>query len=99
MLGDKPDGGIMWGNLGADSPDQAEDQIAGFAEKAARAGVRKAVVKVRARGTSTAKDGRKVEIRGIDRDGALTRAQADRLRAILGKSALAPDVDVVLGFG
>lgn len=37
MLGDKPDGGVVWSNLGSDNPFQAADQIASFAETAASA--------------------------------------------------------------
>lgn len=90
-------GSTLWGNLGSDETIQAADQIAGFAETAARAAVKTAVVKVRTRGTSNSKECPKVEIPGILREG-FTRAQADRLQAILGKGVLAPDVDVVLSF-
>lgn len=98
LHGDKPDGGVVWGSLGADDPSKASDQILGFARMAAREGVKTAVVKVRARGTSTSKDGRKVEILLRRDDGAFARAQMDRLQAVLGKGVVAPDVDLVLNF-
>ena len=93
MRGER-NGRVVWGSLGADSVDHALRHLEGFATMCSGSGIRQAVVKVRERGTPVStRATRRIQIQ-VSRAGSIPDAEKERLRGVLGKGPVAPNIDV-----
>jgi hypothetical protein len=99
MRGEKKNGGVVYGTLGADNVEHAVQHLLGFASFCGGSGVRTATVKVRERGTPVSTTAARTLKIQASRTGAITDAERERLRVALDKGPLAPNIDIEVTVG